>query len=447
MAENNQSSFSYHKRKAAPQNRHLLKILVFPCGSEISMEIHNALKWSTHFELIGVSSVVSNHGKYVYKNYFDGFPFIEDDAFISILNTFVVEKKIDLIFPAHDSVVLKLSENRQNIHCKIIGSPYKTCSICRSKLKTYNFFKNLLNVPEVYTLDSYNIHYPVFMKPNVGQGSRGVVIARNEKEVFFHHNQDPSLLILEFLPGSEYTVDCFSDRFGSLRFIGARERMRISNGISVNTKPIHDKKINEIAAIINKTLKFRGAWFFQLKKNKKDEYTLLEIGPRISGSMGLYRNLGINFPLLSVFDQLGNDVVLNPQDFFIEMDRALFNRFNINLNYKHVYIDFDDTIILDGKINTLIIYFLYQCINRNIKIHLISKHKNNLDAKLKKFRIKNIFDTIMELVEDDEKSNYITEKSSIFIDDSYSERQKVSKTLGIPVFDTHAVESLLDWKV
>ena len=40
-------------------------ILVFPCGSEIGLEINNALKWSTHIELFGASSV-DDHGKYVY---------------------------------------------------------------------------------------------------------------------------------------------------------------------------------------------------------------------------------------------------------------------------------------------------------------------------------------------------------------------------------------------
>ena len=43
-------------------------VLVFPCGSEIGLEIHNALKYSKDFNLFGGSSV-DDHGKYVYKNY------------------------------------------------------------------------------------------------------------------------------------------------------------------------------------------------------------------------------------------------------------------------------------------------------------------------------------------------------------------------------------------
>ena len=44
------------------------RILVFPCGSEIALEIYRSLKYSIHFELVGASSI-DDHGKFVYKEY------------------------------------------------------------------------------------------------------------------------------------------------------------------------------------------------------------------------------------------------------------------------------------------------------------------------------------------------------------------------------------------
>ena len=43
-------------------------ILVFPCGSEIALELYRALVHSKHFNLIGASSV-DDHGRFVYHNY------------------------------------------------------------------------------------------------------------------------------------------------------------------------------------------------------------------------------------------------------------------------------------------------------------------------------------------------------------------------------------------
>lgn len=48
----------------------MINVLVFPCGSEIGLEVHNALKYDKHINLVGLSSV-SSHGRVVYKNYIE----------------------------------------------------------------------------------------------------------------------------------------------------------------------------------------------------------------------------------------------------------------------------------------------------------------------------------------------------------------------------------------
>lgn len=425
------------------------KVLVFPCGSEIGLEINNALKYSTHVELFGASSV-DDHGKFVYANYIENIPHVDDDEFIRVLNEVIKKHNINLIFPAHDSVVLKLAQNQSLLKCNVIGSPLETCKICRSKLKTYEFFKNKISVPHVYKKNDKDLAFPVFLKPDVGQGSKGVALVNSMKEMEFCLKKDPSLLILEYLPGKEYTIDCFTNKEGQLLFAGARERSRISNGISVNTFPVRDEICRFIAEKINSHLKLRGAWFFQLKKNENGELILLEIAPRIAGSMALYRNLDVNLPLLSVFDALGIPVSVNCNRYGLEMDRALGNRFSVNFEYDNVYVDLDDTIIFNGKINPLVMSFLYQCLNNKIKIHLLTRHKDRFgeEAKevLRKYKIADIFSSIIDIKKEENKSDYIKKKKSIFIDDSFRERAEVREKNGIPVFEVSSLESLINWK-
>ena len=59
-------------------------ILVFPCGSEVALEIHRSLRYSSHFNLIGASSV-DDHGRFVFESYIDGLPFFTDEGFIEHL--------------------------------------------------------------------------------------------------------------------------------------------------------------------------------------------------------------------------------------------------------------------------------------------------------------------------------------------------------------------------
>jgi hypothetical protein len=198
-----------------------------------------------------------------------------------------------------------------------------------------------------------------------------------------------------------------------------------------------------MAEIVNKKLRFQGMWFFQVKENRSGQLALMEIAPRIAGAMGLYRNLGINFALLSLYDAAGHDIGLIRNNYPIIFDRALDSCFRITLEYRHVYVDFDDCIVVKGKLNLQMVAFLYQCLNRGIGISLLTRYAGNLDASLKEYRLAQLFDVVINIKDNAPKSTFIKEPQSIFIDDSFSERQEVKSKTDIPVFAPDAVESLL----
>ena len=420
-------------------------VLVFPCGSEIGLEVNRALAYSKHFTLYGGNSV-DDHGKFVYKNYISGIPFIDKPNFIDEINRIVELYKIDFIIPAHDSAVLKMAENQSIIKATIITSCADTCKVCRSKRVTYEVFQKLIPTPKVYEINE-QINFPIFLKPDVGQGTKGTYKVNTKEEAIFYFKKDPTLLALEYLPGKEYTVDCFTDKNGQLLFAEGRERIRINNGISVNSKQLNNPKFQDLAEIINQTLSFQGVWFYQVKERANGELVLMEIAPRIAGTMALFRAVGINFIQLSLFDRMGFEVSILNNKLDIEIDRALFARFSIKENYDYVYIDFDDTIIVDNGVNTDIIKFLYQARNMG-KNNTTYKAQAGYKKTLSKFAISDLlFDDILLLEQTQNKSGFIKNTNSIFIDDSFAERKEVFDTLKIPVFGLDAVESLLFWKV
>jgi hypothetical protein len=419
-------------------------VLVFPCGSEIGLEIHRALRFSRHVKLAGASSVPSNHGKYVFKEYVEGLPFVDEPTFIEKLNDTIEANGVDFVFPAHDSVVLTLARRADSLRCRIIGSPLPTCETCRSKRATYELFSGKVRVPRVFSFPEERLAFPVFLKPAVGQGSRGTHLAMSEEEVRFYTEGNPDLLILEYLPGEEYTVDCFTDRHGDLRFAGARKRTRVVSGISADTSPVSGIEFREIAEIINSTLAFRGAWFFQVKRNADGEPVLMEIAPRVSGSMGLYRNLGVNFPLLSIFDAMELDVEIMCNEHHLVMDRSLGCRFDADIRYENVYIDLDDTILLRDKVNPMAAAFLYQCRNKGIGVHLITRSADDVGETLRRHALEALFDSVTHINDERPKSDFISAPNSVFIDDSHAERREVFEKLGIPTFAPDALESLVE---
>lgn len=420
-------------------------ILVFPCGSEIGLEVNRALSKSKHFKLFGASST-PDHGRFVYENYIEDVPFITGPNFIKVINDVCVRYNIDFIVPAHDSVVLSLAENASKLKAKIVTSCYDTCRLCRSKRDTYLKFDGIIPVPKIYNIDD-RIQFPVFLKPDIGQGSKGTYKATSVDDIMYHTSKDKTLMILEYLPGNEYTIDCFTNKNGRLLFCEGRYRERINNGITNSSKLVNNKKFKEIAEKINSTLSFRGMWFFQVKEDLYGQFTLMEISPRIAGTMGLFRTMGVNFIELALFDQMDMNVEILFNEVDMELDKALSLKYKLMYDYENVYIDFDDTIICNGRVNTEVIKYLYQANNAEKRIILITKHRGNIIDSLEEYSIHpKLFNAIVHIKPNENKADYIKLEKSIFIDDSFSERKCVHDICKIPVFGVDAVEALINWK-
>jgi len=419
-------------------------IMVFPCGSEIGLEVYRALGKAKEVVLYGASSA-SDHGEFVYENYISGLPFVSSTQFIIEINHVITKYMIDYIIPAHDLVVRAFAEavDQGRLACKVLTSPYQTCVVCCSKRITNQLFSGKIIVPKLYETLGEVVEWPVFLKPDVGCGSRGTAIAFNRGEAEYYMARSDKLLIFEYLPGKEFTVDCFTDSRGCLRFCGGRERVRISNGISVRTVPVDNKQLSDLAEIINRTLKFRGMWFFQVKEDKNGQLALMEIAPRVAGAMGLYRNLGVNFALLSIYDAEGYELEVVRNDIPIVFDRALESRFKMNIQYDHVYLDYDDCLIINDKVNLQMIAFLYQCLNHGVGITLLTRHIGDLDASLQRHRIRFIFDHVVRVNDAMPKYKYMTKANAIFIDDSFAERLSAHKEKHIASFAPDAIEALM----
>ena len=427
----------------------MINVLVFPCGSEIGLEVHNALKYDKNLCLYGLSSV-SSHGRMVYKNYIEGISFITSNTFLEELNNIIDEYSIDVLIPAYDDVILYLSDHREELHCKIATSGKDTCDLSRSKRKTYALFKDASFTPKVYTPEEITPDVlPLFAKPDIGQGSQGIMTIKTMQDLEIIRPEAEKYVISELLPGKEYTVDCFTDSKGNVITASMRERKRIRTGISVNsvTLPLPDE-VMKIAKAINQKVSFEGVWFFQVKLDSQGNYKLLEMAPRVAGSMSTSRVRGFNYILNTVYQLMGYEIKPIPHLLkTVEVDRAFSNKYILNLNYHYVYVDFDDTITYKNTVNIEMISFLYQCLNQGKKIILLTRHAKDIDTSLKKYHIdKTLFDEIVHIKDNTLKSDYITHKDAVFIDDSFRERYDVSQKCEIPVFDVDCISALIDWR-
>ena len=358
-------------------------VLVFPCGTEIGLEVARSLRFAPEFELVGASSPVSNHGPCVCRRYREDMPFVTDPGFVDKLNAVIAAEGIGLVFPAHDDATVNLSRLRAQINAPLVAPAADTCALCRSKRNTYAALAGKVPVPAVLDAASDALPFPVFLKPDSSQASRGTALAGNREELAWHLRRDPSLLVLEYLPGREYTVDCFTDRRGALRYVGARERLRIAGGISTDTRLVRRPELDAMAAAIHRALSLRGAWYFQAREDASGTPALLEVAARVGGSMGLHRALGVNLPLLAARDALDRDVDIAPMAGEMRMDRALDCCYAPALSPTRVILDADTALFLsDGNPNPWMVAFIVQCRNRGVPVAAVSARPEPMHGRL-----------------------------------------------------------------
>jgi len=422
-------------------------VLIFPCGSENAMDIFDSLKYNIHFQLFGATSQ-HDHSQMIFPNdnLFIGDLYITQPNFLEELNKLIKLFRIEYIIPTHDTIAMYLAKNRENISAYLICSPYETARVAENKNLTYNELKDAEYYPRIFSATDFDIPYPVFVKPFVGAGGKGAFQIKNKEELESALEKKSDLLICEYLPGKEYTVDCFTNKNRELLFFGARTRERVTMGITFHSERAEPNPDFEIIANdLNRRFIFSGSWFFQVKENEFGKIKLLEFSVRHAGTMAFFRQLGVNFAALSLFDAMGYDVKVLFNDYPIILDRRLQNSYKFIFEYNTIYIDFDDTIIINDKVNTSIIKFLFQSKNANKKIILLTKHIFDIRKSMRKYHIcSSLFDSIVIVETEKEKADYVIEKKSIFIDNYFPERISVMKKCKIPVFDVDSVELLID---
>jgi len=430
-----------------------INILVIPCDTEMAYEIIDSLKFHKYFKLF--LACHEKNKRYLSEDH-AYLPYESDPDFYNSLNKLIEEKKIDFIFPANDNLAYEISKNASKIRAKVITHPFEVHQIVRFKDRTYKFFEELIPCPKIYDLsDLKDEIFPVFVKPKKGQGSYKAFRIDNKKELdlFFAQENPEDFIIMEYLPGDEFTIDCFAHN-GKLLYYLARKREKTFRGISIISSVVRDQNLNTLferyAKIISEKLKMHGIFFFQMKFDKDNILKLLEIGARVPGSLALNRACGVNLVEVSVYQALGyinEESKFYPMLNLIEGDITLFRPLDrviqTKLEVDNIYVDFDDTLLTPDKLLNLdVLKFIFHCKNLGKKIFLITKNTNNLlEETLSKYGITGIFDKIIRLSKEERKVDFMEREKSLLIDDSFQERREAIEN-GIYAYGPESVKMI-----
>lgn len=420
-----------------------INVLVFPCGAENANEIYQSLRYSLHVNIIGASSV-EDHGRFTFPNYLSDIPNINHPQFEAVFADIIKDHRIEVVFATHDTVAEALAPLANALGFFMVNGDPSATRIARRKSLSYDLFQDCDWAPDYFQSIDDITKWPVIIKPDLGQGGQGVTLINNSEEAVLACKNIASPVIVEYLPGGELTVDCFTSRKGEVVWMGPRTRERIRAGITMRSQSVElTEELAVIARIINSRMTLRGPWFFQLKAAQNGKWKLLEISCRVSGTMVFQRAQGVNLPLMAIHDFMGRDVAALPNKDITLIDRCISTKARVNRDYKNVYVDLDDTLIINGFVVPKVIGFIYQSIAEGKKVYLITRHEFDVHQTLEKVRISPaVFDGIYHVQDKESKANYI-KPDSIFIDNYFIERRDVYEKTKCLVLDVDAVDLLL----
>ncbi len=172
---------------------------------------------------------------------------------------------------------------------------------------------------------------PVVIKPAVSNGSRGFRVVRSNKQsvsdfltqkpdstdisfdqlmtIFVSGEPMPEFVVCEYLPGDEYSVDCFR---GSVAIAVPRRRSVTRSGISFVTELVDDEDLIGQSIGGAEVLGLEGAFGFQFKRDVHGRPRLLECNPRVQGTMVAACFGGANVIWMAMRNALGMPNVACP---------------------------------------------------------------------------------------------------------------------------------------
>ncbi|HME18934.1 MAG TPA: ATP-grasp domain-containing protein [Nitrososphaerales archaeon] len=295
------------------------------------------------------------------KHWVDEFAVVpppEADGYVDEVNRLCGRHGVDLVIPQTTRETMALSASLKKVKVPVAVSGGSAVRRANSKYELLKTFERLgLPHPKYFLVRSLSglaekarqLGYPetpVVVKPSVSFGSRGfrVLTAGSSwnRERFLTEKPSatettleelerilgrgaspdfPELLVSEYLPGPEYSVDAFVGRRAQVAI--PRKREEIVNGISFQTTLEDRKDIAKYTLGAAKDIGLRYAFGFQFKLDANGVPKVLECNPRVQGTMVASIFSGVNVIWMAVKEALGEP----PASVAVKPKAATFRRF------------------------------------------------------------------------------------------------------------------------
>lgn len=238
-------------------------------------------------------------------------------AFVDAVAAELREREYDALVPVHDATVVPVARNRERL-AELAGvpyQPYEDLRVALDKGRTAAAARDA-GVPHPATvpaddadLDAVeaDLGYPVVVKPRRGSQRVGVSVCGSRREleraVERGRERHGALLLQAFVPnGGEVGVYTVYDRESTLRGLTVQRRVRSNppeGGPSTLRETVRNPGLVRLAGDLLESVGWRGAAMVEFRVDARTgEPMLMEVNPRLWGSLALTVHAGVDVPVL-----------------------------------------------------------------------------------------------------------------------------------------------------
>ena len=268
----------------------------------------------------------------------------DDSSYIDTLLEICKKERVDVLIPIMSVELNALAENRERfkeIGTMVSVSDTKALSISNNKLKLFDYMKSqgisCADYIAIHSIDELEVAvkkmgYPnknVCIKATSGSGSRGFRIldeSRSRFDMFMHDKPSacyitlaemktilaeadsfPELIVMEYLPGNEYTIDLVADH-GHVLYNCCRKSLGMENSIMLDGVVVDNEQALTLCQTVTEKLGLDGNIGFDLKENESGVPLIMECNPRVTAGIPVFAAAGVNLPYLNIKRLLGEDL-------------------------------------------------------------------------------------------------------------------------------------------
>ncbi len=323
-----------------------ITVLLTGCGAPGAPGIINCLHKVTErkIRIVGVD-MNENAGGRGMVDAFYVVPAATDPKFIDAVLDVCRKENVDVIEPIVTKELVQFAKSKkrfEEIGVKIVVMDADILDLVNNKARLLEKckaaglptadFRVATSVEEVEK-GCAELGYPkkaVCVKAAQGDGSRGVRLVDpniSRYDLFFNSKpnsmyisydelikvlsekpQIPEMMVMEYLPGTEYSVDFLADN-GEVIYAVCRRGLSVVTSNMMSLEISDNPKVIELCAQVVKALKLSGSFGFDLLCSEGDvQPYVAEINPRLTAGVVSCAAAGVNLPYLGIKRLLGEEL-------------------------------------------------------------------------------------------------------------------------------------------